>query len=210
MNIDFPVLVTIAMVLSYLIGSFPSAFLMGKLSKNIDIRTVGSHNMGAMNTFYSVGFWRGMTVLILDIGKGALAPSVTALLGLDLPFQMASGVVCLLGHNFPVWLKFKGGKGGATCIGILVRLIWWGAPVYLATFLLLFWITKVPTISYGIAFFIFPILAWFTQNSMPLVIYSIAILIIPAVMYIPRLKEMRQKGGSWSRVFKRKKVSDRL
>ena len=210
MNIDQPVIIGIAIILSYFIGSFPTAYLMGRISKNVDIREVGSRNMGAMNTFYSIGFWRGMIVLLIDIGKGALAPSVAYWLGLDLPYQLASGVVVLLGHNFPVWLKFHGGKGGAPCIGVLIRLIYWGAPFYLATFLLLFFITKAPTISYGIAFLIFPLIAWFFHNSVVLVIYSVAILIIPALMYIPRLREMRRKGGSWAHVIKRKSVKDRF
>ena len=63
----------IALILAYLIGSFPSAFIIAKLRKGVDIRQVGSRNMGAMNTFYKVGFWWGMLVLVLDIGKGALA-----------------------------------------------------------------------------------------------------------------------------------------
>lgn len=205
-----------ALILSYLLGSIPSAYIAGRLRKNVDIREVGSKNSGSMNVFYSVGFFAGLLVLIVDIGKGVLAILCTQII-FDIPnqpvtlMQYVAGVVVVLGHNYPVWLKFRGGKGGATCIGVLVGCMYWGAPIYLATFLILMAITKFPTLSYGIAFIIFPILAMVLYHDPILAIYSVAILLIPGLLYIPRLREMRQKGGgSWKRVFKRKSLSDRL
>jgi acyl phosphate:glycerol-3-phosphate acyltransferase len=110
-----------------------------------------------------------------------------------------------------VWLKFKGGKGGATCIGVLVEMIPWAAPFYLGFFLLLTFLTRFPTMSYGIAFVVFPIIAGIVYHQAALVIYSIAILLIPGIQYIPRVREMYRKGGgSWRRVIKRKNLQDRL
>jgi glycerol-3-phosphate acyltransferase PlsY len=216
MDIRQILLVVAAMLVSYLWGSIPSAYLAGRFRKNVDIRDVGSRNAGAMNVFYSVGFISGLIVLGIDIGKGVLAIYCTEQI-LSIPnqpvtlWQFVSGVIVVLGHNFPVWLKFKGGKGGATCIGVLVAMMPWSTPFYLVLFLLLMWITRFPTLSYSLAFIIFPIFAWFVYNQqIALAIYSVAILILPGIRYIPRLREMYRKGGSWKRVFQRKSIKDRL
>jgi len=205
-----------AIIVSYLLGSIPAAYLAGRFHKNVDIRDVGSKNMGSMNVFYSVGIVAGLIVLTIDIGKGALAVYFTELI-FGIPnqpvtiMQYVAGVVVVLGHNYPVWLKFRGGKGGATCIGVLARMIPWGAPIYLALFLILTAITRFPTFSYGISFIVFPIVAAVYYHDPILAVYSVLILLIPGLSYIPRLKEMRAKGGgSWKRVFKRKSLSDRL
>lgn len=208
---------TISIIISYLLGSIPSAYLAGKIGRNVDIRNVGSRNMGAMNTFYSIGLWAGLAVLTIDIGKGTLAIYITELIfGIDNQpttlMQYISGIVVVLGHNFPVWLKFRGGKGGATCIGVLARLIPWGCPYYLAVFLILLTVTKFPTLSYSIAFITFPIAAvFYYPESLPwLPIYSVLILLLPGALYIPRLKEIYQKSGGIKRMFKRSSLKERI
>jgi glycerol-3-phosphate acyltransferase PlsY len=209
-------LIIAAMVLSYLLGSIPTAYLVGRFNKKDDIREIGSKNMGAMNTFYSVGIVAGLIVLAVDIGKGTLAVFFTEkILSLanqppDL-WMYISGVIVVLGHSFPVWLKFKGGKGGATCIGVLARMIPWGCPFYLGVFLLMLGVTRFPTLSYAIAFITFPFVAWLWYHNTILAIYAVVILVIPGMLYIPRIIEMRKKGGgSWKRVFKRSSLKDRL
>jgi glycerol-3-phosphate acyltransferase PlsY len=204
----------IAVILAYLIGSFPSAFLVARVSKGIDIRTVGSRNMGAMNTFYKVGFWWGMFVLLLDIGKGAVAVAAAWHLTHTDYLQLAAGAAAVLGHSFPVFLKFKGGKGGATCIGVLVYLMPWGAPIYLALFGLIMLITRFPTLSYGIAFLCFPVVAalLYSDHGPAYIIYSLLLLIIPLVRYIPRVSEMRKGAGTggWKHVAMRRNLKDRF
>jgi acyl phosphate:glycerol-3-phosphate acyltransferase len=205
------VLAVTGIILAYLMGSFPSAFLVGRFRKGLDIRKIGSHNMGAMNTFYSVGFWWGMLVLFLDISKGVLAVAVTWWLTGSSNFQLAGGVAAVVGHSFPVFLNFKGGKGGATCIGILVYLMPWGIPVYPAFFGLILAVTRFPTLSYSIAFLCFPVLAAAVYHSVPLIVFSLLLLVIPVLRYIPRIKEMHSgAGGSWKHVALRKNLKDRL
>jgi acyl phosphate:glycerol-3-phosphate acyltransferase len=208
MNVIYAVL---ALILAYLIGSFPSAYIVGKLSKDLDIRQVGSRNMGAMNTFYKVGFWWGLLVLLLDIGKGALAIGVAIWLGTHLYVQMGAGVAAVVGHNLPVFLHFKGGKGGASCIGILVVFMPWGIPVYAGLFFVLLAITRFPTLSYSLAFLSFPFLGAFLYHSIPLAVFSIMLILLPGARYLGRIREMyRNAGGSWKHVLMRKGLKDRL
>jgi glycerol-3-phosphate acyltransferase PlsY len=204
------VFIAIAIICAYLIGSFPSAYIVGRLRKGIDIRKEGSRNMGAMNVFYKVGFGEGLLVLAVDIGKGAAAVALARYLGTGEIVELLAGVAAVLGHSFPIFLKFLGGKGGATCIGVLAFLIPWGIPFYLAIFGVSLLITRYPTLSYSVAFLCFPLVGWLHYQKWELVVFSIGILLLPATRYIPRLKEMRAKGGSWKHVFRRKGLRDRL
>ncbi len=202
--------IALALICAYLIGSFPSAYLIARFRKGIDIRGVGSKNVGAMNVFYKVGFAEGILVLAVDIGKGAAAVALARWLGVPMIAELFAGVAAVIGHSFPVWLKFRGGRGGATIIGILIFLMPWGIPFYLAIFGLVLLITRYPTLSYSVAFFCFPFIAWLIYHSGALVAFSIGILLLPVVKYIPRIKEMRSTGGSWRRVILRRNLKDRL
>jgi acyl phosphate:glycerol-3-phosphate acyltransferase len=207
------ILVSIAaIIIAYLLGSIPSAFIIGKKRGGMDIRQVGSRNMGAMNTFYSVGFWWGMLVLGLDILKGSLGVLTARWLGTPQYIDMACGLAVLLGHNLPVFLNFKGGKGGASLIGVLIVFMPWGILIYPLVFGLILIFTRFPTLSYGAAFFCFPFIAGFIYHSIPFIIYSLALVLIPMLRYIPRIKEMRKGSGTggWKHVALRKNLKDRL
>lgn len=226
---------TVTIIVSYLLGCIPSAYLVGRAVKGVDIRQVGSKNMGAMNTFYAVGFWPGMGVLACDIGKGMLALLLSYLIAMYVfpvpaemvvPVEMVAGVAVIAGHNFPVFLKFKGGKGGATAIGVLAFLLAWviwldlgpikfpllmGWVIYLGSFLVLMLITHWPTFAYGISFIAFPLIAWFAYHDTPLTIYAVCIALIPILMYIPRIKQILGKSdGNVKRAIFRKNLKDRL
>ncbi len=211
-----PLAIIIALTAAYFLGSIPSAYLMGKMRKGIDIRTVGSHNMGAMNSIYNLGFIYGVIVLFCDLGKGFAAVALAHWLGKGFDVSwwiyivMAAGLISVLGHNFPVWLKFKGGKGGATVIGVILYFIPWGWLIGFSIFLILLALTRVPTISYGLAMISFPFISWLIYDNIPWTIFSALLMLIPFISYIPRLIEMRKKGGSWKRVFARKSVKDRF
>jgi acyl phosphate:glycerol-3-phosphate acyltransferase len=233
MNTVFAFVVSI--IVSYLVGSIPTAYLVGRAVKGVDIRQIGSHNMGAMNTFYAIGFWPGMLVLACDVGKGMIALLLTYLTavylfalpaGLVIPIEMVSGVAVIAGHNFPLFLKFRGGKGGATAIGVLAFIIPWvnwvtigsgkfplpaGDLIYLGSFLLLLVITHWATFAYGISFIAFPLIAWFGMHDQGLTIYSICIMLVPILMYIPRIKQiLSRSGGSFKRAIFRKNLKDRM
>lgn len=116
--------IVLAVFLSYLIGSIPAAFMAGKLLKGIDIREHGSGNMGATNVFRVLGKGPGIVVLAVDILKGVLG---VVLVGQLFQFEeiftfVVLGIASVCGHNWTVFLKFKGGKGIATSLGVLIGL----------------------------------------------------------------------------------------
>ena len=100
--------VSIAILVSYLIGAVPTAYVVARQRKGIDIRKVGSRNMGAMNVLYNVGVAEGILVLAVDFAKGLLAVFIARWLGESLNIQMLCGAIAILGHMYPVFLKFKG------------------------------------------------------------------------------------------------------
>jgi glycerol-3-phosphate acyltransferase PlsY len=200
----------LALILAYLLGSIPSAYLAGRLRKGIDIRQVGTHNMGAMNVFYQVGFASGVLVLIADMSKGAAALALARWLGAPDVAVLLAGVAAIAGHSFPLWLKFHGGKGGATLIGIFFILMPWAMAVWLPVLGLLLLLTRFPTLSYSLALLTTPFIAWLIYDSGTLVAYSIGMLLLPGLQYIPRLKEMRGKAGNWRAALLRKSFKDRM
>jgi glycerol-3-phosphate acyltransferase PlsY len=201
--------IAIAIIGAYLLGSIPSAYIAGRLRKGIDIRQVGSRNMGAMNVFYQLGMVSGILVLAVDIGKGTAAVALAHWLSPGV-VEFFAGATAVIGHGFPVWLNFRGGRGGATLIGVFIFLMPWGIPIGLAVFSVLLLLTRFPTLSYSVALLCFPFIAWLIYDNTDYVIFSSAMLLIPLIRYIPRIKEMRAKGGSWSRVIKRRSLKDRF
>lgn len=115
--------VVLTIILSYLLGCFSSAYFLGKTTKNIDIRQYGSGNAGATNAMRVLGKKMGILTFGLDILKGIIAVLIGKyLLGFD--GKLLAGVFVVLGHNFPVFLNFKGGKGVATSLGVLMLINW--------------------------------------------------------------------------------------
>jgi glycerol-3-phosphate acyltransferase PlsY len=210
--------IVIAIIIGYLLGSFPSAYLAGRLRKGIDIREVGSRNMGAMNVFYEVGPLDAALVTLADLGKGVgaillvrwlLGPTPTW------PFDFLTGATAIIGHIFPIFLKFHGGKGAATAIGILIFLMPWAVPFLAIVFFVAVFITRNPTFSYSLLLIVFPFVAGFIYvdrygKPLALVFYSIGLGVFLGLQYIPRVKEMHSKaGGDWRRVFKRRSLKER-
>lgn len=112
----------ITIICSYIIGSFPSALVYSRLKYGKDIRTLGDGNMGARNTKRQFGWHAGILVALTDILKGALAIILAMQLSLSLEWQLASGTAVIIGHDFPVCARFKGGQGFATTSGVFLGL----------------------------------------------------------------------------------------
>lgn len=214
--------ITIAIIVGYVFGSFPAAYLAGRLRKGIDIRKIGSRNMGAMNVFYQVGPLDAALVTMADLGKGIAAILLVRwLLGKDLlsPFDFLTGltaIAAILGHIFPFFLKFRGGKGAATAIGVLIFLMPWALPFLVLVFFIALLITHNPTFSYSLLLIVFPFVAGFVyvdhyDQPLSLVFYSAGLGVFLGIQYIPRLKEMHGKAGrDWRKVIRRRSLKERF
>jgi glycerol-3-phosphate acyltransferase PlsY len=203
--------IVIAIISAYVLGSIPSAYLVARLRKGIDIREVGSKNMGAMNVYYQVGPKEAALVLLVDVGKGIAAILLARWLDVSLTFQLLAGLAAVIGHAFPLFLKFRGGKGGATTLGILLFLMPKAIPFFLIVVVIALVVTRNLTFGYGIGFIIFPFVAWLIYHLEPLIFFSIGLPVFVGIQYAPRLKEMHTKtAGSWRRVIKRGSLKDRF
>jgi glycerol-3-phosphate acyltransferase PlsY len=166
----------LAVVMGYLLGSIPTGFLIGK-ARGIDIREVGSGNIGATNVLRILGTPAGIFVLLADAAKGWLAAFVLARLlaarflldGGD-GLTICAGVAAILGHIYTCWLSFKGGKGIATSAGVLVAWV----PVPLLIILAVWFVVFVSLASIA-ASFCLPFAAWITGESTTIVLVTAAL-----------------------------------
>jgi glycerol-3-phosphate acyltransferase PlsY len=142
-------------ILSYLLGSIPSAVWIGKMMFGIDVREHGSGNAGASNTFRVLGKKAGFFVLLIDFFKG-LASTGLMFLQYDVivhttefrNYQMLLGLVAVLGHVYPIFAGFKGGKGIATLLGAVVGISWYVALLAAIVFILSVWITRYISVGF--------------------------------------------------------------
>ncbi|WP_456119755.1 glycerol-3-phosphate 1-O-acyltransferase PlsY [Tumebacillus algifaecis] len=107
------------LIISYLLGSIPTALIVGKLGYGVDIRTLGSGNLGGTNTFRSLGFTAGLIVTVIDVLKGSIAAALPYTMGVDIN-PMLAGLPAVLGHCYPIFAGFRGGKAVATSAGVLL------------------------------------------------------------------------------------------
>ncbi len=135
----------LALAAAYLLGSVPFAFIAGRLY-GVDLRTTGSGNLGATNVFRTLGRTVGITVMVLDIAKGAAAVLLAVALT-DNPWPLAAGALVILGHVRPVWTGFKGGKGVAVGAGALIGLVPAASGVLIVLWFLIVLITRYVSVA---------------------------------------------------------------
>lgn len=150
----------IAACLGYLLGSIPFGLVLTRLAGLGDIRTIGSGNIGATNVLRTGSKGLALATLLLDVGKGALAVLVARWLDFDEMTAMIAGGAAFLGHLFPVWLKFKGGKGVATFIGTVAVLCWPVALATIGTWLLIAALFRISSLAAMVAAALTPLYAW--------------------------------------------------
>lgn len=154
---------TLLIILAYCLGSIPTSVWVSRAFFNIDIRDYGSGNAGATNTFRVLGPRWGTFVMICDVLKGFLAVKLFLLLPpfhteiAELNMQLALGVAAVLGHIFPIWADFKGGKGVATLFGLVIAISPWTALACSGVFLLVLYLTRFVSLSSILASIAFPI-----------------------------------------------------
>jgi glycerol-3-phosphate acyltransferase PlsY len=163
------------MLLAYFLGSLPTAYIAGRLLKGKDIRQMGDGNMGAQNAFRQLGAWAGITVGIIDAAKGALVVLIAESAGLPQAAVLASGVVAILGHNWPFFLRFRGGRGESTAIGVLTTLVTMPMLIMSIPAILVLWRWHSVNKASAVLFVPLSLLCWWLKYPSWLIVYSIAI-----------------------------------
>jgi len=200
-------------ILSYLLGSMPSAVWISGIFYNIDIRDHGSGNAGATNTFRVLGSRTGIIVLALDILKGVTAASLVLFLGSIthntdrfINIQLLFGLCAVLGHLFPVYENFKGGKGIATLLGMVIAINYVLALAVTALFLIVLFLTRYVSLSSILATISFPVFAIFIfKRDEPLLIaFGIVAVIIVVLTHQKNIKKLWVGEENKANLFKKR------
>jgi len=168
----------IVFLISYIIGAIPAAYIAGRI-KGVDIRKVGSKNVGGMNAFSSVGKLAGILVAVFDFGKGALVAFIATLIS-EHPFiPMLAIVAAMIGHNWNVFIGFKGGKGVSVLIGGILFL----SPLSIFFLFFLFFpaafiLLKDTYLANAVGLFYFSFFLWFREGSFWWLVFIIAATVI--------------------------------
>ena len=180
---------SISIIIGYLLGSIPTAYIMGRARKGIDIREVDTRNMGAGSTFRQIGIWEGFVVFAVDAGKGAGAVLIAQALGVSQPFVLAAGFAAILGHSYPFAIGFKGGQGVSTIMGIFLVLAPEVMLIMLGLLGLALLLTRHVFSMTCIAAPFLPLLIWLFDKSAMLLFYSLVIIAFVLFRNLHRLKE---------------------
>jgi glycerol-3-phosphate acyltransferase PlsY len=179
--------IALAALFGYLLGSIPFGLILTRAAGGPDVRTIGSGNIGATNVLRTGRKGLAVATLLCDMLKGTAAVLIVAhFAGHDAALAaahfapLAAGLGAFIGHLFPVWLKFKGGKGVATYIGVLIGLVWPAALIFCAIWLVAAWAFRYSSLSALIASAVTPLALWFLGEPGPAVLF----LVLTALLWI--------------------------
>ena len=181
--------IILVMIIGYLIGSIPFGFLAGKV-KGIDIRKVGSGNIGATNIYRNLGPVPALIVFLLDLLKGTLAVYVASIIVGQPAVNVAAGLAAVIGHMYPIYLKFKGGKGSATGLGVLfgitpdlfaIAIIYTALAVALTRYVSLTSITGVILIA---------VLMFVMHKPYEYFVVAVIVAVLVIIRHIPNIKRL--------------------
>jgi len=162
-------------LLGYSLGSIPTAYITGRLLKGRDIRQMGDGNMGAKNAFHQLGAKVGVVVGIVDASKGALAILIAQGAGVPQVVVLLTGAAAVIGHNWPVFIGFRGGRGESTTIGVLLTLITQPMLILAGPALATLLIKRNLIIASCVLFIPLPLVCWWLGVPGLLVAYGIAL-----------------------------------
>lgn len=160
-----PIEFALLSIAAYLLGSVPAAYLAAKWYRGVDIRKLGTGKVGAANVLSAASKWLAIPVAIFDIGKGALTVWLAQLLGLGAAAQITVGVITVIGHIWPIFLRFQGGRGVFTSLGVITMLSpWLGLIIFVMPYLL----APFRQVAFGVfgALVSLPIFSWFLSQPL--------------------------------------------
>jgi len=188
--------------IAYLLGSIPTSIIISKKFYNIDIREHGSGNAGATNTIRVLGWKAGIIVFVVDVLKGWLAVNLVRLTNFYIPdtgdyinFQLLLGIAAIIGHIFPIFAEFKGGKGVATLFGFILAISPTATLICAGIFIIVLLITKYVSLSSMIAGIAFPIVLIFVvkTTTQSLIIFSIFVSILLLFTHQKNIERLLRK-----------------
>ena len=183
----------VVLVSAYLIGSIPFALLMARRWSVADLRLVGSGNLGAANVMRASGVTAGVLVALLDMTKGAASVWLAARFTTDSAVSAAAGLAAIVGHVYPVWLRFRGGKGVATACGVFSVLTPMAVPPALVIFVAAAWLTKYISLGSVLASLALPPLAYITGSAAPAVWAATAAAVLIIFRHRSNLTRLRAR-----------------
>jgi acyl phosphate:glycerol-3-phosphate acyltransferase len=186
----------LALVIGYLLGSIPFGLVLTRVAGTQDLRTIGSGNIGATNVLRTGRKGLAAATLILDALKGTAAVLIGGYLG-GPDAAMLGGLGAFLGHLFPVWLKFRGGKGVAVYIGILIGLIWPGAILFCVIWLALAFALRYSSLSALTASVLTPIVLWLVGHTALATLFAALTLLL---IYMHRENIKRLMAGTEGKI----------
>src|SRR5580704_11537569 len=177
---------------AYLIGSIPFALLLARRWGAADLRRIGSGNLGASNVLRASGPTAAVLVATLDIAKGVVSVVLAQRLGGAGAGPAAAGMAAIVGHVYPVWLGFRGGKGVATACGVFTVLTPLAVPPALAIFLASVWVTKYISVGSVLASVVLPPVAYATGSPGPVVAAAVAVSALIVFRHRSNLARLRE------------------
>ena len=186
----------ITFLLGYLIGAFPTAYIFGRILKGKDIRRLGDGNMGARNAYHEIGHKAGIIIFFIDAAKGLAVILLAKLLGLSQNYMLASGIAVIAGHNFPIFLQLRGGRGEASTIGILIALLPLPALIVSVPTILSLLIWKNVILTSAICFIPLPVVCWFFGVPVLMIVYAITLPVLVAITHYFRARQLRKTLGT--------------
>jgi acyl phosphate:glycerol-3-phosphate acyltransferase len=189
-------LLPVAFVLGYLLGSIPFGLILTRLAGTADIRSIGSGNIGATNVLRTGRRGLAAATLICDMLKGTVAVILSGYYG-GPDAAMLAALGAFLGHLFPVWLKFKGGKGVAVYIGVLIGLFWPAAVVFCVVWLATAFTSRYSSLSALVASFVTPIFLWWFGHP---ALASLFVVLTLLLFYMHRENIKRLQAGTEGRI----------
>jgi glycerol-3-phosphate acyltransferase PlsY len=180
-----------AILLAYAIGSVPFAFLLARGWGSVDLRRVGSGNLGAANVLRSSGVTAGALVLLLDVTKGALSVTLARHLSDQAAAPAAAGLAAIVGHVYPIWLRFRGGKGVATACGVFSVLMPPAVVPALTIFAVTVWLTRYVSLASVLASLALPPLAYAAGSPAPAMASASAAAVLIVFRHRSNLRRLR-------------------
>ena len=203
---------SVSLALAYMIGSFPTSFILARAVKGVDIRQVGSGNAGATNVLRTVGKWPALVTLAVDLLKGVFAVTVLANVfysfGIDLVFEFYQGLIGLVvvcGHIWSVFLKFKGGKGVATTLGVALGITPMALLPTLAVWVSIFYLSSYVSLASIISLMLFPLIACIMGYNFYTFMFGIAICGISIYKHKENVKRLLKGEESKTKIFSKTK-----